>query len=97
MTVDDPGLAYAYNEVRLRVTPTPQDITRAEIVDSWLVWLYAVEGKRSVHRIFHWSYGAPLWQLAQREHRSERTISIGSTPNADQPGTNFVDFGRCRL
>ena len=53
-TVDDPGLAYAYNEIRTpRIVPSPRDITRAEIVDSWLVWLRAEEGKRAVHRVFH--------------------------------------------
>jgi hypothetical protein len=43
-------------------------------VDSWLVWLYAIEGKRSTHRIFHWGRGCPQWLQAQREHCSERTI-----------------------
>jgi hypothetical protein len=71
---DDAGLAYAYNEIRLRLVPTPRDITRAEIVDSWLVWLHGVEGKRGTHRVFHWARGAPQWLLAQRENCSERTI-----------------------
>jgi hypothetical protein len=52
----------------------PRDITRAEIVDSWLVWLRAEEGKRALHRVFHWARGVPLWVQAQREHCSERTI-----------------------
>jgi hypothetical protein len=74
-TVDDPGLAYAYNEIRTpKIAPTPRDITRAEIVDSWLVWLRAEEGKRAVHRVFHWARGVPLWVQAQRESCSERTI-----------------------
>jgi hypothetical protein len=73
-TPDDPNTAYAYTEVKLRHVPSPRDITRAEIVDSWLVWLYAAEGKRSTHRVFHWCRGAPAWLLAQREHCSERTI-----------------------
>jgi hypothetical protein len=72
---DDPGLAYAYTEVKTpRIVPSPKDITRAEIVDSWLVWLRAEEGKRAVHRVFHWSRGVPVWQLAQREACTERTI-----------------------
>jgi hypothetical protein len=54
--------------------PSPRDITRAEIVDSWLVWLHGVEGKRGSHRVFHWARGAPQWLLAQRENCSERTI-----------------------
>jgi hypothetical protein len=71
---DDPNTAYAYTELRLRFVPSPRDITRAEIVDSWLVWLFTVEGKRGTHRIFHWARGAPQWLLAQREGCSERTI-----------------------
>jgi hypothetical protein len=71
---DDPNTAYAYTELRLRFRPSPRDITRAEIVDSWLVWLHGVEGKRGTHRIFHWARGAPRWLQAQREHCSERTI-----------------------
>jgi hypothetical protein len=74
-TVDDPGLAYAYNEIRTpRIMPSPKDITRAEIVDSWLVWLRAEEGKRAVHRVFHWARGVPTWMQAQREACTERTI-----------------------
>jgi hypothetical protein len=72
---DDPNTAYAYTELKLRIVPSPRDITRAEIVDSWLVWLRATEGKRSAHRIFHWARGAPQWLQAQREHCSERTIA----------------------
>lgn len=72
---DDPGLAYAYNETRPpRIVPSPKDVTRAEIVNSWLVWLRAEEGKRSLGRIVAWAKGAPKWQLAQRENCSERTI-----------------------
>jgi hypothetical protein len=74
-TVDDPGLAYAYNEISTpKIVPTPRDITRAEIVDSWLVWLRAEEGKRAVHRVFHWARGVPTWMQAQRENCSGRTI-----------------------
>ena len=66
---DDPGLAYAYTEVKTpRIVPSAKDITRAEIVDSWLVWLRAAEGKRAVHRVFHWARGVPTWTQAQREN-----------------------------
>ena len=71
---DDPNTAYAYTELRLRFVPSPRDITRAEIVDSWLVWLHSVEGKRGAHRVWHWARGAPQWLQAQREHCSEATI-----------------------
>jgi hypothetical protein len=73
---DHPGLAYAYNEIRTpKIVPSPRDITRAEIVDSWLVWLRAEEGKRAVHRVFHWARGVPTWVQAERENCSDRTIT----------------------
>jgi hypothetical protein len=73
---DDPQTAYAYTEVKTpRIVPSPKDITRAEIVDSWLVWLRAEEGTRAVHRVFHWARGVPVWQLTQREACTERTIA----------------------
>jgi hypothetical protein len=71
---DDPNTAYAYTELRLRFVPSPRDITRAEYVDSWLVWLRATEGKSGAHRVWHWARGAPQWLQAQREHCSEKTI-----------------------
>jgi hypothetical protein len=72
---DDPQTAYAYTEVKTpRIVPSPKDISRAEIVDSWLVWLRAEEGKRAVHRVFHWARGVPTWVQAQRENCTERTI-----------------------
>ena len=71
---DDPNTAYAYTELKLRIVPSPRDITRAEIVDSWIVWLHSTEGKRGAHRVWHWARGAPQWLLAQRENCSERTI-----------------------
>jgi hypothetical protein len=72
--LDDPNTAYAYTELRLRIVPSPRDITRAEIVDSWLVWLHATAGKACAHRVWHWARGAPQWLQAQREHCSEATI-----------------------
>ena len=71
---DDPNTAYAYTELKLRFVPSPRDITRAEYVDSWLVWLRGIEGKAGAHRVWHWARGAPQWLQAQREHCSERTI-----------------------
>ena len=65
---DDPNTAYAYTELKLRFVPSPRDITRAEIVDSWLVWLRATEGKSGAHRVWHWARGVPQWLQAQREH-----------------------------
>lgn len=71
---DDPNTAYAYTELRLRFVPSPRDITRAEYVDGWLVWLRGVEGKSGAHRVWHWARGAPTWLQAQREKCSEKTI-----------------------
>jgi hypothetical protein len=74
---DDPGLAYAYNETRPpRIVPSPKEISHAEIVDSWLVWLRAEEGKRALGRIVAWARGMPLWMLAQRENCSERMSGL---------------------
>jgi hypothetical protein len=71
----DPDLAYGYGEVAApKFVPSPRDISRAEIVDSWLVWLRAEEGKRAAHRVFHWARGVPTWMQAQRENCSGRTI-----------------------
>jgi hypothetical protein len=40
----DPDLAYGYGEVAPpKFVPSPRDISRSEIVDSWLVWLRAAE------------------------------------------------------
>jgi hypothetical protein len=73
--VDDPGLAYAYNEIRTpKIVPTPRDVSRAEIVDSWLVWLRATEGRRSLYRVSASARGLPIWLLAQQERCTERTI-----------------------
>jgi hypothetical protein len=72
---DEPGLAYGFAAAKEpRLVPSPRDVSRAEVVDSWLVWLRAEEGKRAVHRVFHWARGVPVWQLAQREACTERTI-----------------------
>jgi hypothetical protein len=73
---DDPQTAYAYTEVKTpRLVPSPKEMTRAEIVDSWLVWLRGKEGKRAVHRVFHRARGVPTWVQAQRENCSGRTIT----------------------
>jgi hypothetical protein len=73
--VDDPGLAYAYNEIRTpKIVPTPRDVSRAEIVDSWLVWLRAAEGRRALYRVTASARGLPIWLLAQQERCTERTI-----------------------
>jgi hypothetical protein len=57
-----------------KFAPSPRDISRSEIVDSWLIWLRASEDKRASHRVFHWARGVPTWVQAQREACTERTI-----------------------
>lgn len=59
---DDPSLAYGYgDQPKVRFRFTPAEISRAEIVDSWLVWLRATEGKRARHR-------TALFNLGGRAH-----------------------------
>jgi hypothetical protein len=74
-SIDDPALAYGYEETRVKQF-SPREISRAEMVDSWLTWLSLRQddGVRQVARIQDWARGKALWQIAQREDCSERTI-----------------------
>jgi hypothetical protein len=73
--VSDPDLAYGYGEVRApKFTPTPRDVSRAELIDGWLVWLRGTEGRRALYRVSAWARGVSMWVLAQQEGCSERTI-----------------------
>ena len=72
--VDDPKLAYGYAETLVKQF-SPREISRAEMVDSWLTWLsLRDDGITQVARIQDWARGIALWQIAQREDCSERTI-----------------------
>jgi hypothetical protein len=67
--------AYGYSPAAIRdFTPTRHELDQAEIVETWLTWLYRVEGKASRDRIIAWALGTSLWLLAQDEKVSERTI-----------------------
>jgi hypothetical protein len=71
---DDPALAYGYAETVIRITPTAREISQAEIVFDWLSWLGAQDGS-AVPRLKRWAKGLPLWQIADIERCSERTVA----------------------
>jgi hypothetical protein len=68
----DAGLAYGYNETRVRIVPTAREIGQAETVGEWLAWLGHHHG--GVPRLVAWAHDTPIWRLAEREGCSERTI-----------------------
>lgn len=70
---DDPALAYGYGETTVRIQPTAQEISRAEIVSDWLSWLGARDAT-ALARLNRWARGMPLWKIADLEHVSERTV-----------------------
>jgi hypothetical protein len=73
---DDPTVSYGYSEIKIpRLNPTPKDVSRAEVIDGWLVWLRGTEGRRALYRVTAWARGLPIWLLAQQEKCSERTIT----------------------
>ena len=63
---------------RCKPTPSPEDISEAEVVFEWLAWLRRQSepegGEFSIIRIAAWSLGTMGWQMAQRENCSEKTI-----------------------
>jgi hypothetical protein len=54
--------------------PSPQEITEAEGIMTWMVWLKQVEGKAAVNRIIAWAMGAPWCNMSAREGCSDRTV-----------------------
>lgn len=65
----------AYDQTTfVRLIPTAREIAQAEIVETWLTWLGANEGKSSVSRLVAWAHDDPVWRIADRERCSERTI-----------------------
>lgn len=74
-TGDDPTLAYGYGETRIRITPSAKEISQAETVAGWLSWLGANHGAGDVVRIQRWASGMPVWQIADREGCSDRTVN----------------------
>jgi hypothetical protein len=74
VTVDDAALAYGYSETSCKQF-SAREISRAEMVESWLAWLsLQPDGIKQAVRIDDWARGIALWQMAQRENCSERTV-----------------------
>jgi hypothetical protein len=74
--VHDVRDAYGYSSVQARgFRPTSLDVSRMEIVMSWMSWLRRKEGEPAIKRLIGWSMGVPLWRIARRESCSERTIA----------------------
>jgi hypothetical protein len=66
------------SEIYTKLIPSPHEITVMEAVFEWLTWLRGQPpddgGEYAIKRIAAWSYGVPVFRMAQREHCSERTI-----------------------
>ncbi|MBV9135821.1 MAG: hypothetical protein JO357_02075, partial [Hyphomicrobiales bacterium] len=74
--IHDMNQAYGYSSAQARgFQPSPEDVSRMEIVMGWMAWLRRLEGELALKRIIGWSMGVPLWQIARREGCSERTIT----------------------
>jgi hypothetical protein len=71
---DDPTLGYGYAETVIRIQPSAKEISQAEIVSDWLSWLGA-QGPGHLPRLRRWARGMALWEMADIEKCSERTIS----------------------
>jgi hypothetical protein len=56
------------------ITPTPGDLSNAEVVGGWLSWLRRSHGQPMLNLIFVWALGSPSWRVAQRWRVHPRTI-----------------------
>jgi hypothetical protein len=66
---------FATDKIRTRPpTPSPHEITEAEGIMTWMVWLRQKEGKAAVSRIIAWARGAPWCNMSAREGCSDRTV-----------------------
>jgi hypothetical protein len=66
---------FATDKIRTRPpTPSPHEITEAEGIMSWMVWLRQKEGRAAVNRIIAWARGAPWCNMSAREGCSDRTV-----------------------
>jgi hypothetical protein len=54
--------------------PSPHEITEAEGIMTWMVWLRQTEGKPAVNRIIAWAMGAPWCNMSAREGCSDKTV-----------------------
>lgn len=67
--------AYGALPERLRlISPTPQDITAAEVVSDWLAWLRREHGQDALNLVIVWALGTPTWKLAQRFRIQPRAV-----------------------
>lgn len=73
MTTDSPT-AYAYNETVVRYRPTAHDISKAQVVETWLVWVRQELGDEALRLIFLWARAEPIWRIADRFNVTDRTI-----------------------
>lgn len=65
--------SYGYNAATVRFIPSAREITQAEIVASWLVWL-GLGDPNGVKRLVAWAHDDPLWRIGERERCSTRTV-----------------------
>lgn len=72
--VNDAKESYGWTEARAKFIPTAEDISKMEVVMTWMAWLRREHGDGAVHRIRDWCLGAPVWKMAEWESCSERTI-----------------------
>ena len=70
---DDPTLAYGYGETVVRIQPTAREISQAEIMSEWLIWLGTQDGT-AVKRLSRWARGTQLWLIADLERCSPKTV-----------------------
>lgn len=72
--VHDANESYGWQDAYMRDRPTPQEIKRAEVAETWLVHIRQVEGDVALRRLLAWGKSVPVWRLAEAESVSERTI-----------------------
>ncbi len=82
--VRDPNTEYGSTPASWLGTPTAHEISVMEDVFDWLSWLrqqkpiskydFEIVGEHAIKRIAAWGRRQPIWQIAQRERCSERTI-----------------------
>lgn len=68
------GGEYGWNAATVRFIPSAREISQAEIVASWLVWL-GLGDPNGVKRLVAWAHDDPLWRIGERERCSTRTIA----------------------
>jgi hypothetical protein len=72
--VNDAQESYGWSAVKVRFVPSAEDISNMESVMTWMAWLRRERGDHELGRIRDWSFGVPVWKMADREGCSERTI-----------------------